>query len=131
MRLLLDTHVWLWALSTPADLSPSVADAILRADEVVLSVASVWELAIKCAIGRISLPGGLRPLVEEAVRALDADLLKVDADGALAAAALPLHHKDPFDRMLVAQASLHQLTLVSADEAIRAYCVPILWARSA
>jgi PIN domain nuclease of toxin-antitoxin system len=90
---------------------------------VLLSAAVVWEAAIKQAIGKLDTPGDL------AATLLGAGVLPlpIELDHAVAAGELPRHHGDPFDRMLVAQARLEGATLVSGDEAMRAYDVPILW----
>lgn len=127
-RLLLDTHIWLWSMESPERVAPPVRSAVLAADDVVLSVASVWEVGIKHSIGKLPLNGGVRPLVDEAVRALGARILSVTLDHAIDASGLPLHHRDPFDRLLVAQARREALTLVTADGALRAYDVELLWA---
>ncbi len=126
--LLLDTHVWLWSLGDPDRLSSTVRAAIVDAPEVVLSVASVWEVGIKHAMGKLALPGGPRPLVDEAVRALHARVLPIGVDHVLEAARLPMYHRDPFDRLLVAQCRVEGLTLVTVDEALRPYEVALLWA---
>lgn len=127
-RLLLDTHVWLWALGSPTRLSEGARNAIREADAIVLSVASIWEVGVKHALGKLPLTEGVRPLISEAVRALGAHVLPIATEHVLVAAELPLHHRDPFDRVLVAQARCEGLTLVSADAAVRAYNVALLWA---
>ena len=94
----------------------------------ILSVASAWELAIKHALGKLPLHGSPSQLVEVSVRELNMSVLPIALGHALAAAGLPLHHRDPFDRMLVAQAQLDGLTLVTADAALQAYGGALLWA---
>ncbi|MEY2442331.1 MAG: hypothetical protein QOJ46_1757 [bacterium] len=124
MKLLLDTHAAIWWLSDDDRLGSSAAEH-LRDDSnhVLLSAAVVWEAAIKQAIGKLDTPGDL------AATLLGAGVLPlpIELDHAVAAGELPRHHGDPFDRMLVAQARLEGATLVSGDEAMRAYDVPILW----
>lgn len=123
MRLLLDTHILLWALLTPTRLTRPVRDALIRpANALHISVASIWEIAIKRAIGRVDAPVETLP---EALDALGIALLPIAIAHALAAAALPRHHTDPFDRMLVAQARHEGLTLVTEDAALRRYDVAI------
>lgn len=126
--LLLDTHVWLWSMGDPDRVSPTVRATIVDASEVVLSVASVWEVGIKHAMGKLPLPAGVRPLVDEAVRELRVRVLPIGTDHVLEASVLPMHHRDPFDRLLVAQARAEGLTLVTVDEALRPYDVSLLWA---
>jgi PIN domain nuclease of toxin-antitoxin system len=124
LRLLLDSHILLWALMGTARLTARTRQAILDADEVYISAASVWELAIKAASGRLRMP---KDLVEQA-RESGYISLPVTATHAIAAAELPLHHRDPFDRMLVAQASLESLTLLTADPRLKLYGVRIMLA---
>ncbi len=124
MRLLLDTHAFLWATADPGRLG-AAAQAALRAPEntIVVSAATVWEIAIKRALGRLEFP--LEELDAILARA-GFELLPIGAGHAIAAGGLPRHHGDPFDRMLIAQARLEGLTLVSEDAAVAAYGVPLL-----
>lgn len=128
MKYLLDTHVWLWILESPTQIATPVRAALETADELVLSVASVWEIAIKVKLGKLVLQGGAEAARREIVAASGARELMIASEHALAAADLPPLHRDPFDRMLVAQAMLEGLVLVTADEAIRQYGTPIQWA---
>jgi PIN domain nuclease of toxin-antitoxin system len=98
------------------------------ATEIVLSVASIWEVGIKHAMGKLPLNAGVPALVDEAARELRARVLPIEMDHVIEAAGLPMHHRDPFDRLLVAQARTEGLTLVTLDEALRPYDVPLLWA---
>lgn len=122
--LLIDTHVLLWALSDPDRLSPSAFDVLrTRATPAHLSAASVWEIAIKRRSGKLTAPDELFEKIGEA----GFEPLPISAEHAQRAGDLPLHHRDPFDRMLVAQA-LHQgLTILTSDEKITLYDVPTLW----
>lgn len=122
MRVLLDTHAFLWLLSGDPRLPARTRSTIDAADDVALSVASVWEAEMKRAAGRLDAP----PVQDAALRA-GIGLLDVTADHATRAAALPVHHRDPFDRMLVAQAQLESRVLVSKDEKIRLYGVAVAW----
>ncbi len=124
MRLLIDSHVLLWAARSPERLSARVRDAIDDPwNEVHWSLATAWELTIKQTIGRLYLE---RP-IEEAAEALGLTLLPVSLQHVLATSLLPLHHRDPFDRMLVAQAAVESLTLATADRQLAAYPVSTLW----
>ncbi len=130
MKLLLDTQCWLWWFAEPERLSES---AVLQmSDEsngLWLSVASVWEMGIKVAIGKLRLPESLDTYVASRLRQLDTRPLEITAPHAMRAAALPMHHRDPFDRMLVAQAQLEAMALVSADEVFRKYNdTVVVWA---
>jgi PIN domain nuclease of toxin-antitoxin system len=124
LKLLLDTHAAIWWLSDDDRLGDLAAEH-LRDDShrVLLSAAVVWEAAIKRAIGKLDTPGDLAgPLIAAGVLPLPIEL-----EHAAAAAELPRHHGDPFDRMLVAQARIEGATLVTGDDVMRAYDVPILW----
>lgn len=123
MRLLLDTHALLWALDDPAALSAEARSAIEDgANEVFVSAASVWEIAIKRALGKLEMPDGLL----EAMRAAALQPLPITVDHAWVAGMLPRHHNDPFDRMLVAQAAAEGLTVVTRDQTFVRYQVPAL-----
>ncbi|MCX7380007.1 MAG: type II toxin-antitoxin system VapC family toxin [Alphaproteobacteria bacterium] len=124
MRLLIDTHILLWSLLSPERLPPSARSAIMEpAHDVLVSVASLWEIAIKHALGRLHLPIERLPAL---VTELGCTVLPITAPHALAAGALPRHHADPFDRMLIAQARHEGLTLVTVDAAFTQYDVPLL-----
>ena len=120
MRLLLDSHVALWALGDPGELSDECSHHLRGADEVYFSAVTPWELGIKRAKGTIIYPDDL---VGE-LAACGFEELPITAAHADAATRLPPHHADPFDRMLVAQAQAESLTLVTADRQLLAYDVP-------
>lgn len=122
-RLLLDTHVFLWWRANDPKLTESVRSAVSAADLVFVSVASAWEAAIKVALGKLDLPD----TIEAGVIESGFEKLLITFVHAEAAARLPPHHSDPFDRMLIAQAQAEGLTLVTHDRRIEAYQVPILW----
>jgi PIN domain nuclease of toxin-antitoxin system len=125
LRLLLDTHALIWALSTPAKLPRFVAGAIDDPENFVFaSAASAWEMSIKQALGRLDFP--LHRLADTLAKTGIVDLA-VTLRHAVAVSRLPAHHRDPFDRLLIAQAQLEDLTLVSRDPLIRQYQVPVLW----
>ena len=123
MRILLDTHVLLWWLAGDAALPRNAGDAIADSDsEVLVSAATAWEIAIKKAAGRLEAPDDLI----EALDANDFGTLPITAPHALAAGNLPAHHSDPFDRVLIAQAQLERLILVSVDRRFTEYEVELL-----
>lgn len=121
MRLLLDTHVLLWALLNDPRLTPAQREAI-DAGELYISAATVWEVGIKRAIGKLSVPEDLFDI------AVDAGCrpLPISWTHAEAAAALPMHHADPFDRMLIAQARCEGLRLASSDAKMAAYDIELV-----
>jgi PIN domain nuclease of toxin-antitoxin system len=124
--LLLDTNVLIWALASPDRLSPKAVDAIRSADSAVfVSVVSPWEIAIKKSRGNLNPPDDLdSQLVEKRFA-----LLPVSLPHTKAIESLPHHHGDPFDRMLVAQAQVEGLTIVTADRVIPRYQVAVMPAR--
>lgn len=121
--LLLDTHVFLWWRSEPARLNDRAREAIATAPIVFVSAASVWEAAIKVALGRLILP---EPFAQGVAHS-GFRRLPISFEHAEAAAALPRHHGDPFDRMLVAQAQLEGCTLVTHDQTLAEYRITTLW----
>lgn len=127
MNLLLDTHVLLWWLAGDPALAEDARAAIADpGNGVWVSAASAWEIAIKSALGRLSLPGPANEVVPAALKANDFAPLPVSIDHALGVADLPRHHADPFDRILIAQAMAERLTLVTADRVFARYAAPIL-----
>jgi PIN domain nuclease of toxin-antitoxin system len=105
-----------------------VRTGIETADEVVLSVASVWEIAIKVNLGKLTVRRGVEAARQEMITAIGGRKLAITSAHALAAANLPPLHRDPFDRLLIAQAIVEGLILVTADEGVRQYGAPIQWA---
>lgn len=127
MSYLLDTHCWLWLQTTPERLPAELLDILTdRSVDLFLSAASAWELGIKHTAGRIELPEAPGNYVREGMRRSGVRELSMSHSHALEAAALPPHHRDPFDRMLVAQARLERLTLVTADRVLAAYDVDLI-----
>jgi PIN domain nuclease of toxin-antitoxin system len=123
VNLLLDTHVLLWWLAADALLPATACDAIASADNTVtVSAVSAWEIAIKKAVGRLDAPNDLA----DALRANEFDTLAISVAHALEAGALPAHHSDPFDRMLIAQARIERLMLVTVDTRFSDYDVELL-----
>lgn len=125
MILLLDAHALLWWLADDGRLSDQARRAIADpANEVLISAASIWEIEVKRAAGRLDAP----PELLEDLDRTRIDALPLTAVDAVAAARLPLHHRDPFDRMVVAQAQRLDAIIVSRDRAFEAYGVPVLQA---
>lgn len=124
MRLLLDTHVLIWAMQQPERLSQSARAALAdRKNDILISAASVWELAIKVAAGRLTFPVAD---VDIMLAEMGFGVVEVAPRHAIELLALPRLHGDPFDRMLIAQAHAEGLTLVSDDTMIRRYDVALL-----
>lgn len=124
MRILLDTQCWLWMSLSPERFS-SRARALVEARENILylSAASAWEIAIKHALGKLRLPAPPIEYVPARLAVLGVQALAIEHQHALQVATLPAHHRDPFDRLLVAQAQLGDLPILTADPLIAAYDV--------
>ncbi len=124
MRLLFDTQALLALLSSDYPLSPAASDAIERPNaQLIVSVVSVWEIAIKRSIGKLKAPDDVIERIDKAA----AELLTITARHAHATGTLPLHHRDPFDRLLIAQAQLENCAILTGDHAFAAYDVPVVW----
>jgi PIN domain nuclease of toxin-antitoxin system len=124
LKLLLDTHAALWLLSGDERLGAEAARHLRDGtNQVLLSAAIVWEIAVKRSLGKLEAP----PDFAATMLAGGAHALAVTVEHAAAVESLPWHHRDPFDRILVAQAEIEHATLVTRDEALTAYGVPVVW----
>ena len=127
MRLLLDTHVFLWMQTDPKRLG--AAEHIIEDDrnELLLSPASSWEISIKWVLGKLPLPEPPERYVPNRMRVSGVNSLAITHQHALRVGALPNHHNDPFDRLLISQSLVEGIALVTADEALRAYDLDLVW----
>jgi PIN domain nuclease of toxin-antitoxin system len=126
VRLLLDTQIFLWLLAEPDRLGRHIGPVEDLSNELLLSAASSWEIVIKTQLGRLDLPDDPKRYVPDRMRAIGAKPLPIEHNHALAVSELPLLHRDPFDRILVAQARALRLTIVTADAQIARYEVAAL-----
>ncbi len=128
MRYLLDTMVWLWSVG-PTEKIGNAGLEILRngREEIYLSAASSWEIAIKAKLGKFKLPEAPGPYVRTRMAAQRVLALAVTQNHSLAVYDLPLHHNDPFDRLIIAQALDEGMVILTADRAFRKYPVEIVW----
>ncbi len=128
MRLLLDTHTLFWSVEDPAKVSAAAMAAMQPlGNDVLLSAATVWELAIKVGLGKITLSLPYRQWMEKVVTDLKLNILPVTIEYAERQSTLPPHHKDPFDRLMIAQALVEGIPIVSADVAFDAYGITRIW----
>ncbi|SFI47972.1 type II toxin-antitoxin system VapC family toxin [Planctomicrobium piriforme] len=128
MRLLLDTHAFLWFVTDDSQLSKRANEAIVDPqNEILVSPGSYWELAIKVSLGKYQLNISFEEFVARAVGENQFRILPIEPSHAAAVARMPFYHRDPFDRLIIAQALVEQLTVVSRDEAFDAYSVSRLW----
>ena len=127
MKLLLDTHAFLWFI----DDSPALGTrgkALLEADnELFLRVGSLWEIAVKLRLGKLTVAMATESLMTEQLTANNIEILPISVPHLVQVSTLPLHHRDPFDRLIIAQAIVEQMPVVSADPAFDAYPVERLW----
>lgn len=127
MRLLLDTHAILWHFERNPLLSAEASAAIKNPqNDIFVSVVSLWELAIKTSLGKLKLPKSVSGIAAE-LRDGGAAIIRISEEHAMATESLPWHHRDPFDRMLIAQALQENLALVTCDSAFAHYDVPRVW----
>lgn len=127
MNLIVDTHAWLWSLSDPGRLSAGARRLLASNSNVVyLSAASAWELAIKCALGKLDLPEPVATYVPSRMSRQGITPLHVTHTHALRVSTLPAHHRDPFDRLLVAQALVEHLPILTADPVFEQYGVEVI-----
>jgi PIN domain nuclease of toxin-antitoxin system len=127
VRVLLDTQVWLWMLAAPDRLSKSSRALVVSTDtELLLSAASAWEIAIKYAIGKLTLPEAPSDLIPRLMTRTAVTPLPVHHRHALHVATLPPRHRDPFDRLLIAQAQIEKLPILTADRSFTLYDVETL-----
>jgi PIN domain nuclease of toxin-antitoxin system len=128
MRFLLDTHTWLWAISAPERLRHSGGELIADPENTILfSAVSALEIAIKGSLGKLTLPEPAWQFVPARVESFGMSVLPIYMTHSLRVASLPQHHGDPFDRLLVAQCQIERVPLMTADAAIGAYDIEILW----
>lgn len=127
MTVLLDTHAWLWWVTNDARLGELARTIVGSADNrVLLSIASTWEIAIKSSLGRLKFSGSPEATIPGLLESSKTEILPIALRHSLRVASLPHHHRDPFDRLLVAQALEDELPLLTADGALGRYGVTVL-----
>ena len=128
MKLLADTHTMLWAIASPNKLSDHAREILVSTDNnVAFSTVSLWEIAIKVSLGRLELDPAWRDVIEAGRKHLRARWLLLEPQHCGLVATLPWRHRDPFDRMLVAQAISEGMALLSKDRVLNEYAVDVLW----
>ncbi|MEH1911880.1 MAG: type II toxin-antitoxin system VapC family toxin [Nostoc sp.] len=128
MKLLLDTHVIIWSAGNPEKLSQRVRNLLIDTNNFwVVSMASVWELQIKSQLGKLNLSLSLPNFIETQQRVNNLQLLPIELTHIYALEALPSHHRDPFDRIIIAQAIVEKMPLLSIDAVFDVYPVQRVW----
>lgn len=128
MRLLLDTNAFLWFVLDSPNLGKRAREAISdAANDVEVSPATLWEIAIKIRLGKYALPEPFESFVERELSVNHFVLLPIEPKHLAVLTTLPFHHRDPFDRLLVAQAMVEEIPLISSDRALEAYAIQRIW----
>lgn len=128
MRFLIDTHTFLWFVTDNAKLSNYALELLEdETNEAILSMASLWEIAIKFSLGKLKLHKPYQEFIDEQIPLNELSVLHIETSHLNIVSGLPLHHRDPFDRLLIAQSISEQLPIISADSIIDAYGVTRLW----
>lgn len=127
MKAILDTHAFLWALAGDARLSGHARDIFTGSTDLSLSIASVWEILIKAQSGKLSFPRPAGPYVLSRMAENRIKRLPITIDHLLALDRLPVHHRDPFDRMLIAQSMEEHWPIITADPIFKKYPVQVIW----
>ena len=129
MKVLLDTHCWLWMQAAPERFSDRARSLLLDdTNELLFSAASSWEIAVKYAQGKLDLPDPPSRYVPSRLQGSGVTPIPIEHVHALRVAELPFHHRDPFDRLLIAQSQLERAPLLTVDDKLRAYDVELIWA---
>ena len=127
MKLLLDTHTFLWFINDSPQLSTEVKNLLESEVDLALSVASLWEIAIKASLGKLTLPDTYDKFIPQQLTLNDIEILPISMADLALVATLPFHHRDPFDRLLIAQAIVEQISIVSVDTMFDSYRVNRIW----
>jgi PIN domain nuclease of toxin-antitoxin system len=127
MKALLDTHTFLWAILDDARLSRRAQQIFTGPNDLWLSVASIWEILLKIRAGKLPLPEPAGPYLIRKMAENRVEVLPITLDHVLKIESLPVHHRDPFDRILIAQSLEEKLPLVSADPQFEKYRIQLIW----
>ena len=127
MKAILDTHAFLWALAGDERMSRHARDIFAGSADLSLSIASVWEILIKVQSGKVNFPKPAGPYVLSRLAENSIKLLSVSIDHLLALERLPMHHRDPFDRMLIAQSVEEDRPIITADPMFKQYPIRVIW----
>lgn len=128
MNYIIDTHTFLWAISDSDSLSESANNLIEDVrNKIHLSIASLWEMSIKISIGKLELEESFDTLIPRELYNFDINILSIEIDHLSHLAALPLHHRDPFDRLIISQSFIEDYPIIGQDSKFNAYGVHIIW----
>ncbi len=126
MSVLIDTHIFLWFIARSPQLDSTTRRLLESEVDILLSIASIWEIAIKVSVGKLSLEEEFQPFLNEQIRINKITLLPIEIKHLKTVSALPFHHRDPFDRLIIAQAMVEDIGLVSVDKVFDQYDVKLI-----
>ncbi|MGB3637803.1 MAG: type II toxin-antitoxin system VapC family toxin [Rivularia sp. (in: cyanobacteria)] len=127
MRFIIDTHTFLWFINDSPRLSTNAKSLLESDNDLWVSIASLWEIAIKVNIGKLTLPNNYENFIPEQLALNDIEILPIKMANLAIYTTLPLHHRDPYDRLLIAQAMTEKVSIISADVAFDSYFVTRIW----
>ncbi len=128
MKVLLDTCAFLWWMTSPERVPRRLLERLRDpSNDVLLSAASGWEISVKSTLGRLELPTPVAAFIARAAKEHSLEILPISMAHAVRSGALPLHHRDPFDRLLIAQAEIERMSIATPDRVYRTYGVRVLW----
>ena len=127
MKLLIDTHTFLWFIHDNPNLSDYAASLLESDADLLLSIASLWEIAIKVNLQKLTLPDAYETFIPHQIQVNSIEILPIAIEHLAVAVKLPLHHRDPFDRLLISQAIAEQVSIISIDQKFDNYAVDRLW----
>ncbi|UIE37315.1 type II toxin-antitoxin system VapC family toxin [Leptodesmis sichuanensis] len=127
MKILLDTHTFLWFINDSPELSNAAADLLESDVDLLLSMASLWEIAIKVSLNKLTLPDDYERFIPQQITLNNIEILTITFEHLTVVSRLPFHHRDPFDRLLIAQSMSEKLQIVSADTKLDSYEVDRKW----
>ena len=128
MKLLLDTQAFLWFVLNDPRLSPTARTLLIDPDnELLFSPASYWEIAIKVSIGKYHVPGSFKDFMDRQIAHNQLSILPISVSHAATVTTLPFHHRDPFDRLLIAQAMVERMTVLTSDRIFEKYPIDVVW----
>jgi PIN domain nuclease of toxin-antitoxin system len=127
MKAILDTHAFLWALAGDGRMSRHAREVFGGSADLLLSIASIWEILIKVQAGKLNFPKPAGKYVIHKLAENRIEILSISVDHLLAVERLPMHHRDPFDRMLIAQSMEENIPVVTADQIFARYPIEVIW----
>ncbi len=127
MKFIIDTHTFLWFINDSPQLSINAKSLLESDNDLLLSIVSLWEIAIKISIGKLTIPHTYEEFIPQQVKINDIEILPISVAHLATVTMLPLHHRDPFDRLLIAQTITEKVSIISADKVFDSYSTTRIW----